>query len=520
MKKIAAIIISFAMIFTLGQSIPANAEGSDYYELQEEIVLPDGGYSIDTDYIGLKTVYVNIALRESSAARYTGETVAAVKAFQEKVGLPVTGVVDKDTWCAIGDNVEVNYYSWPEIPFNEETWYSIGTYVTPLKTTRYSKRADIVNAIVTTAAEYEGTPYRVGCSGFPGTAADCSGLVFQCLYAAGINPEKNIVDHALAIYEYTSRNLCADPKLGDYITTDEIQAGDLIYYHSNGIVCHVGVCVSSSKMYDAWPNIGTTYRNWSAGGRVFKVQRVLPNYDDTVGEIPENAVTAKNSKTGLDSMVVYDIPGMDISGKVSGISVIVSSTGIIDNITLSTELSVPEDGGFVLNATGTHGDWILNNLSRGDRLWIDEDLVYTADGDFNVVTGSNRERKNGDLILYTEGETTGTDKNGAEICVDGEGVVVAVEEGVGNAKIPAGGCVLSGNGLSAEWLMINVSEGQIVTLEEGVISVSDPEPENEISTPVQKPAETTSSEESKSGNGPVLYGLKVFMDNNFFLDLK
>lgn len=36
---------------------------------------------------------------------------------------------------------------------------------------------------------------------------DCSGLIYQCLYAAGINPASNIVDHALAIYEYTSANL-------------------------------------------------------------------------------------------------------------------------------------------------------------------------------------------------------------------------------------------------------------------------------------------------------------------------
>lgn len=519
MKRFTAIILSLAMVFTLGQGITANAEGeSGYYELTDEIVLPDGGYSIDTDYIGLKTVYVNIALRESSAARYTGETVAAVKKFQESVGLPVTGVVDKDTWCAIGENVEVNYYSWPEIPFNEETWYSIGTYRTPIKTTQYSKREDIVNAIVTTAAEYEGTPYRVGCSGFPGTAVDCSGLVFQCLYSAGINPEKNIVDHALAIYEYTSRNLCADPMLGEYITTDEIQAGDLIYYHSNGIVCHVGVCVSSSKMYDAWPNIGTTYRNWSAGGRVFKVQRVLPNYDDYVGEIPENAVTAKNSKTGSDSMVVYDIAGMNISKKVQGISVIVSSTGIIENITLSTDLTVPENGGFILNATGTHGDWILNNLSRGDRVWIDEDLVYSSDSSFNVVTGTNRARGNGDLIVYNDGETTNTSADGAEISVDADGVVVAISEGVGNADIPEGGYVLSGNGLSAEWLMINITEGQIVSVEDGVISVSDPEPEVQETPVVQNPVESKEQTSGNStGSGPVLYGLKVFIDNNFFL---
>ena len=512
MKKLTALLVSAAMVLTLNTGIAANAEGTyKYYTLNDTIELPDGGYTINTDYIGLKTVYVNIALRESSNARYSGETVAAVKSFQETYGLPVTGEVDMATWCAIGENLDVNYYSWPEIPFNEETWYSIGTYRTPVKTTRYSKREDIVNAIVTTAAEYEGTPYRVGCSGFPGTAVDCSGLVFQCLYAAGINPEKNIVDHALAVYEYTSRNLCADEMLGEYITTDEIQAGDLIYYHNNGVVCHVGVCVSSTKMYDAWPNIGTTYRNWSSGGKVYRVQRVLPDYDDYIGEIPENAVTAKNSQTGSDCMVIYDTPGQDISDKVDGITVYVSSTGIVENITLSKNVTVPETG-YVINATGTHGDWILNNLSKGDRVWIDEDLICVGGSDFDTVTGTNRARNAGDLILYNEGETTGTDADGVEVVVEND-VVTKILDGEGNAEIPADGFVLSGNGLSGEWLLANAGVGFTAQINDSVISFTEPEPE-----PEETAEETNVSAASLDTDGErPLLGKYLFAANNFFI---
>ncbi len=508
MKKFVATLLTAFMTVSLMGAIPAEAEGA-YYTLQEEIVLPDGGYSINTDYIGLKTIYVNIALRESSNARYSGETVAAVKNFQQEYGLPVTGEVDLATWCAIGDNLDVNFYSWPVIEFNEESWYGIGTYVTPMKVTKYSKREDIVNAICTTAAEYEGTPYRVGSSGIPGQAVDCSGLVFQCLYAAGINPEKNIVDHALAIYEYTSRNLCADPMLGDYVSTSEIEAGDMIYYQHNGVVCHVGVCVSGSMMYDAWPEIGVTYRGWSKGGSVYKVQRVLPNYDETVGEIPENAVTAINSKTGSDCMALYDIAGQNISSKIQGISIIVNSAGIVETITLSKDITVPE-GGYVLNATGTHGDWVLNTVKKGDRIWIDEDLVLTASAEYNVITGTNRDRKAGDLIQYTEGSTTGTDANGAEVSVDSEGVVVAVSEGVGNAAIPEGGFVLSGTGLSAEWLMINVTEGCIVSVTDGSVSVSEPVAEEETAPTVITPSVSPDSDKK-------LIGLNFFKANNFFI---
>ena len=75
-----------------------------------------------------------------------------------------------------------------------------GTYRTPIKVFNGATREYRINAMLQTAAEYAsaGTKYKVGCSGTPGTYVDCSGLIYQCLYAAGINPASNIVDHALA----------------------------------------------------------------------------------------------------------------------------------------------------------------------------------------------------------------------------------------------------------------------------------------------------------------------------------
>lgn len=88
-----------------------------------------------------------------------------------------------------------------------------------------------INAMLQTAAEYAsaGTKYKVGCSGTPGTYVDCSGLIYQCLYAAGINPASNIVDHALAIYEYTSANLAADNRLGIEVASYDLQRAILYF---------------------------------------------------------------------------------------------------------------------------------------------------------------------------------------------------------------------------------------------------------------------------------------------------
>lgn len=238
-----------------------------YYQIQDRITLPYGGYDVSTANIGLKVIYINKIMLGTTSASYTSSTVNAVKRFQRNYGLPATGIVDLSTWRMMG--------------YSESDWYNLGTYVTPMKVSWYSTRQDHINAMLNTAWEYAnaGTVYRIGCSGAPGTYADCSGLIYQCLYSAGINPDTNIVDHALAEYEYTSRWLAADPKLGLSVPYSDLQPGDLVFYAANGrsTVVHVALYAGNGMIYDAWPNIGTTYRSVSIPEYyVIKAIRVFP----------------------------------------------------------------------------------------------------------------------------------------------------------------------------------------------------------------------------------------------------
>lgn len=217
---------------------------SKYYPILQEIKLPSGGYSLSRKNIGLKVIKVNKKLRGSYSERYTNSTKSAVKAFQKRKGLKVTGIVNKKTWLKMG--------------LSEKQWYSLGTYTTPVKIDGSSTRKDYINAMIGTAKEYAnaGTRYKVGCSGKPGTYADCSGLIYQCLYSAGINPDTNIVDHALAEYEYTSRWLAKDKKLGRVVSSKKI--GDLLFYGDP--VYHVAIYAGNGYIYDSWPKIGVTKR--------------------------------------------------------------------------------------------------------------------------------------------------------------------------------------------------------------------------------------------------------------------
>ena len=221
--------------------------GTGYYPISQEIKLPSGGYSLSRLNIGLKVIKVNRKLLGSYSERYTDRTKRAVRAFQKRKGLKATGIVNKKTWLKMG--------------LSEKQWYSLGTYTTHVKINGGSTRKDYINAMLDTAKEYAkaGTKYKVGCSGKPGTYADCSGLIYQCLYSAGINPDTNIVDHSLAKYEYTSRWLARDKKLGMRVYKKKI--GDLLFYGDP--VYHVAIYAGNGYVYDSWPKIGVTKRKFN-----------------------------------------------------------------------------------------------------------------------------------------------------------------------------------------------------------------------------------------------------------------
>ena len=239
---------------------------SKYYPIEYTVTIPSGGYNVSTANIGMKVIYINKKLLGTTDASFTSATQKAVKKFQKSKGLSQTGVVDLTTWLAMG--------------YTEYDWYNLAAYLTPITTTVYSTKEDYINRMLEVAKEYadKKTVYRIGCSGPPGTYADCSGLIYQCLYAIGINPKYNIIHHGLAEYEYTSRYLAADTMLGPTVSQSNIQPGDLVYYCRNGktTVCHIAIYAGNGMIYDSWPSIGVTKRSISiVGYYVCKVMRVI-----------------------------------------------------------------------------------------------------------------------------------------------------------------------------------------------------------------------------------------------------
>ena len=242
---------------------------SGYYQITYSISY-SAGYDISTsDYnMGLKVIKVKEYLVSAGYltkswdkgtdawSLYNSAAASAVSKWQSDNGLSSTGVVDINTWLAMG--------------FSESDWYNLGAYVTPIKVNSESTRSDYIEAMVSTAESYlsAGTAYGGGCSGSPGSAADCSGLIIQCLYAAGINPTSvSVVTHSQSSHLYGSRDLGNDSKLG--ITVSSPERGDLVfYYNSSGVITHVALYVGDGYVIESQTYSGVIKRSmWSSGSR-------------------------------------------------------------------------------------------------------------------------------------------------------------------------------------------------------------------------------------------------------------
>lgn len=216
---------------------------SRYIQIQDKITIDNSGaYTLKYGYMGLKTRQVNryFGIGSKYWPRYTSTTKSKVKSFQRKKGLKVTGNVNKATWLKMG--------------YSESSWNNMGAYVSPIKVNPSSTKTQHIEAMIDRAYDYLGSDYVVGASGTPKQGADCSGLVMQALYAAGVEiPGINPVTHSKAGHEYESRNMWNKAKFKK-VSYSNRKRGDLIFYHSGGVVIHVAIYLGNNKVIESWPN--------------------------------------------------------------------------------------------------------------------------------------------------------------------------------------------------------------------------------------------------------------------------
>lgn len=162
---------------------------------------------------------------------------------------------------------------------NKISKHGLSYYTAPVLVNSKSTKKDHIEALIKTAYKYKGDRYVVCRSGAPGKGLDCSGLVMQACYGAGVdlwpvNPWR----HRLTKYEYESRNI-AKMKTLQTVKYKNRKRGDLIFFaNSRGTVIHVAIYLGNNKIIHSTSvgnHVVVTGMGGGAYGRVKLVKRIF-----------------------------------------------------------------------------------------------------------------------------------------------------------------------------------------------------------------------------------------------------
>ena len=239
MRRVA-LTAAAALLATTGSvaAVPASAAGgAGYLQPTTSITPAEGCVRLTAGMNGIKVKMVQDRLRMASRwETMDSDTIRRVKAFQGRHGLRRTGVVGRPTWKAMGFGEGFCFDRWQAEP------------ALPLRATSRER----INTMIRFAMSYRGAEYVWGGAGRPRYGVDCSGLVLQALYRAGLDPQPVSIDKHVRPRYRTSKNLYAHDRLR-HVPLGSKQRGDLIFYRkdSTGDINHVGIYLGRGRMVQA-----------------------------------------------------------------------------------------------------------------------------------------------------------------------------------------------------------------------------------------------------------------------------
>lgn len=201
-----------------------------------------GGVTLRRGWNGTRVRIIQKKLgisRLGSAQTYDAATEQAVRDFQRRHGLSADGIVGPATWARLA----------PEYPFDMDAWQ------TAVKVAPDASRSQRIEEMIRYARSCLGSPYTWGGAGWRNHSVagyDCSGLVIQSLYSAGLDPQPiNVVAHAEPSYR-SSQMLYADRRMQS-LDLSQRARGDLIFYADSGqIVRHVVIYLGNEQIIEAY----------------------------------------------------------------------------------------------------------------------------------------------------------------------------------------------------------------------------------------------------------------------------
>jgi hypothetical protein len=216
----------------------SSAEAATYLTPVATITPARGCLALTPGLNGVKVRMVQrrLGLPGSTWETMSPRTIAKVRRFQAAHGLTADGVVGQRTWTALGLAES----------FCVDRWQAV--VALPLAAGAAERR----ETMIAFARTYLGHDYVWGGAGTPAQGIDCSGLVLQSLYRAGLDPQPISVDkHVLPAYR-SSLELYRHPGLR-HVKRSKLRRGDLVFYRSNstGRVNHIGIALGGGRILEA-----------------------------------------------------------------------------------------------------------------------------------------------------------------------------------------------------------------------------------------------------------------------------
>lgn len=233
-----------------------------------------------------------------------------------------------------------------------------------------------------------------------------------------------------------------------------------MYYKSDaGALNYITDCVNGGRIFVSGNNIGG-------------ICGYLLEYSYIERCISHGKLNTSGSNTG--AVTGYCEGGVDSSYYLKGIASAVKGTALTYN-----QMQVGSNfKGFTEYAQNTRlmsDTWVMGSSPYAQFPSLKNANKYAnipielRDAEFNehiyaartFIKGKNEARDSDEMILFDSANTkTGTNSYGCEAVVDVNNEVIAIEDG--NSTVPDNGFVLSGDGVSKEWLRNNIAVGDKV----------------------------------------------------------
>jgi hypothetical protein len=246
MRRWAVVAVMALGLVNAAPSVRAAEPAAGPYLTPVTTITPPKGCVVLTEGMNgvkVRMVQQHLGMPDSAWETMDAATRTKVERFQKRKGLTVDGVVGPKTWAAMGFAEDFCLDRWTAIP-------ALGLDATS---------AERVRTMIRFARAYLGQEYVWGGAGTPEYGIDCSGLVLQALYRAGLDPQPISVDRHVRPSYRSSVQLYKHPGLR-HLPFAQRQRGDLIFYRSTstGKVNHVGIYLGDDKILEAVSGPDTT----------------------------------------------------------------------------------------------------------------------------------------------------------------------------------------------------------------------------------------------------------------------